>query len=74
MAAGREAISFPVGGIGSGVMHMDAAGVCSYVTSKVTVFSDETHLYHDAFYDSNIPRWFSDCISSQVVLIRTVTA
>ncbi|MCD6352419.1 MAG: glucosylceramidase [Armatimonadetes bacterium] len=32
-----------------------------------------TRLYHDSFYESNLPHWLLDRISSQVVVLRSTT-
>lgn len=51
----------------------DALGVARDVTARLTELTRLTRLYHDTFYESNLPRWLLDRISSQVAILNSQT-
>ncbi len=62
---------------GSGNMYQNwyssALDVAQDVKTRLTELSQQTDIYHDSFYSSNLPRWILDRISSQVSIMRTQT-
>jgi uncharacterized protein (DUF608 family) len=52
----------------------DAAAVAQYVAANLARLTHETRLLRASFYDSNLPYWLLDCISSQVSTLRSPTA
>ncbi len=51
----------------------DARDVAQYVRDHYAELMQKTRSYHDSFYDSNLPRWLLDRISSQVAVLRSRT-
>lgn len=51
----------------------DAAHVAAYLLDNVDELEGGTRLYHRTFYESNLPRWLLDRISSQVAVLRSRT-
>jgi len=51
----------------------DALGVARDVTGRLGELTRLTRLYHDSLYDSNLPRWLLDRISSQVAILHSQT-
>lgn len=50
-----------------------AADVDAYVTRNLADLERRTQLYHDTFYDSNIPRYVLDRLTSTTALLHTPT-
>ncbi len=51
----------------------DSYEVAGYVQAQFQRLYDQTELFRATFYDSTLPYWFLDCISSQISTIRTQT-
>ncbi|HPP73594.1 MAG TPA: GH116 family glycosyl-hydrolase [Armatimonadota bacterium] len=51
----------------------NAREVVDYVIYNFDRLVDETLLFRSTFYDSTLPYWFLDCISSQISTIRSPT-
>ena len=51
----------------------NALGVTRYMVSRLSELTRSTRLYHDTLYDSNLPYWLLDRLSSQVDPIRSQT-
>ena len=51
----------------------DAMDVAEYVTANMERLVKETRLFRDTFYDSSLPYWLLDCITSQISIIRSPT-
>jgi len=47
--------------------------VAEYVRDNFGRLDRETHLYRDTFYDSTLPYWLLDCVTSQTSTIRSPT-
>ena len=50
-----------------------ALDVARYVRTNLADLTTKTRLYHQALYDSNLPRWLLDRIGSQVAVLRSMT-
>lgn len=46
--------------------------VAAYVGENFQDLRNETLLYHDTLYETNLPYWMLDCLSSQSCIFRTV--
>ena len=51
----------------------DALGAARELEKTLPELSRRTHLYHDTLYESNLPYWLLDRISSQVAVLRSRT-
>lgn len=51
----------------------NASEVLDYVVTNFNRLAGETHLFRKTFYDSTLPYWFLDCVSSQISTIRSPT-
>jgi non-lysosomal glucosylceramidase len=51
----------------------DATGVADYVAANLDRLSAQTRLFHDTFYDSTLPYWLLDCVSSQISTLAVPT-
>ena len=51
----------------------DSTQVASYVKDNLKNLTDQTRLYHDTFYASNLPHWLLDRISSQTAILSSKT-
>lgn len=51
----------------------DAAAVAREVAARLPELAAGTRLYHDTLYQSNLPRWLIDRLSSQVAILRSQT-
>ena len=51
----------------------NALEVVEYITANLDRLANETRLFRKTFYDSTLPYWFLDAVSSQVSTIRTLT-
>lgn len=51
----------------------DASAVAAYACDNYPRLRDETQLFHDTFYASNLPYWLLDCVSSQMSTIASPT-
>ena len=47
--------------------------VAKYVKDNLNELTDQTRLYHDTFYNSNLPHWLLDRISSQAAILKSKT-
>lgn len=47
--------------------------VARYVKDNLKDLTDQSRLYHDTFYRSNLPHWLLDRISSQVAILSSKT-
>jgi len=47
--------------------------VAEYVRDNFDRLVAETRLFHDTFYDSTLPYWLLDCVTSQISIIRSPT-
>jgi len=47
--------------------------VARYVVTRLRELTEQTRLYHDSFYASNLPYWLLDRISSQVAILSSQT-
>ncbi len=47
--------------------------VAEYVRDNLERLDSETHLYRDTFYNSTLPYWLLDCVTSQTSTIRSPT-
>jgi len=47
--------------------------VARYVVAHLSDLTEQTRLYHDSFYASNLPYWLLDRISSQVAILSSQT-
>lgn len=56
-----------------GAQFADALAVAKYAGANYERLSAQTHLFHDTFYDSNLPYWFTDCVSSQISTLCSQT-
>jgi len=50
-----------------------SVAVAEYVLENLPRLVAETRLFHDAFYDSTLPYWLLDCVTSQASIIRSPT-
>jgi len=50
-----------------------ALDVARYVRANLADLTATTRLYHRTLYDSNLPRWLLDRVSSQVAVLRSMT-
>ena len=50
-----------------------ALEAAEYVVANLERLTRETRLFRDTFYDSTLPYWFLDCVSSQVSTLRSQT-
>ncbi|HUT34717.1 MAG TPA: GH116 family glycosyl-hydrolase [Planctomycetota bacterium] len=74
---------FPVGRHGGGAWGGEgnmyenwwpnAGAVADDVAARLDELSKLTRLYHDTLYETNLPRWLLDRLSSQLVVIRCQT-
>ena len=55
------------------VWFKDAAAVAEYVRRELPRLTQETRLFHDTFYQSTLPYWLLDCVSSQISTVRCPT-
>jgi uncharacterized protein (DUF608 family) len=51
----------------------DSMAVAGYVKDNLKRLSQESRLYHDTFYSSNLPHWLLDRISSQSAILSSKT-
>ncbi len=51
----------------------NALDVADYLVANINRLSNQTMLYHDSLYQSNLPHWLLDRISSQIVVLRSKT-
>ncbi len=51
----------------------DSLDVVSYLSEKLDRLTSLTRAYHDALYETNLPHWMLDRISSQVACLRSQT-
>ena len=51
----------------------DAPGAAGYVVENLERLTGETRRFRDAFYDSTLPYWLLDCVSSQISTLRSQT-
>ena len=51
----------------------DSLDVAGYLQENLNRLTNQTRAYHDAFYETNLPRWFLDRISSQVACLKSQT-
>ncbi|MFQ6132504.1 MAG: GH116 family glycosyl-hydrolase [Armatimonadota bacterium] len=51
----------------------DALAVAREVVARLDELTARTRLYHDTLYESNLPHWLLDRISSQVAVLRSQT-
>ncbi|MBN1845889.1 MAG: hypothetical protein JW810_09415, partial [Sedimentisphaerales bacterium] len=51
----------------------DAAAVAHYILDNRQKLSDQTHLWHDTYYDSTLPYWLLDRLHSTVANLATGT-
>jgi len=51
----------------------DALAVARHVQENLAELTRQTRLYHDSLYQSNLPCWLLDRISSQVAILRSQT-
>lgn len=51
----------------------DALQVSRYVTAKFNHLSEQTHLYNETLYATNLPYWLVDRISSQMAILSSMT-
>jgi uncharacterized protein (DUF608 family) len=51
----------------------DAGQVLDYVVHNFEKLAGETRLFRKTFYDSTLPYWLLDCVSSQISTIRSTT-
>jgi uncharacterized protein (DUF608 family) len=51
----------------------DALEAANYLGDNFDRLSGQTRLYHDTLYDTTLPRWVMDLVSSQSSIIRTQT-
>jgi len=51
----------------------DSIQVARYVKDNLNDLTDQSRLYHDTFYSSNLPHWLLDRISSQVAILSSKT-
>jgi uncharacterized protein (DUF608 family) len=51
----------------------DVLGAVDYIMENLDRLSSETRLFREIFFDSPLPYWFLDCVSSQVSTIRSPT-
>jgi non-lysosomal glucosylceramidase len=62
---------------GSGNMYAnwwpDALAVARHLEQNLDELTRRTRLYHDSLYESNLPYWLLDRISSQVAVLRSQT-
>ncbi|TKG95579.1 hypothetical protein EYV94_09070 [Puteibacter caeruleilacunae] len=47
--------------------------LCEYVVENHAELSDETQKFHDTFYNTNIPYWLANRLSSQLVIMQSRT-
>jgi non-lysosomal glucosylceramidase len=50
-----------------------AEGVARYAAANFSRLRKETLAFHDTFYDSNLPYWLVDCVSSQISTLTSQT-
>ena len=62
---------------GSGNMYANwwpnALGVARYVKENLPELTRKTRLYHDTLFDSNLPCWMLERLSSQIAILRSPT-
>ena len=51
----------------------DALSVARDVTKRLKSLTEQTRLFHDTFYQTNLPYWLLDRISSQVAILSSMT-
>jgi len=51
----------------------DSLGVAGYLRENLNRLTHQTRAYHDAFYETNLPYWLLDRISSQVACLKSQT-
>jgi uncharacterized protein (DUF608 family) len=51
----------------------DSLGVARYVRANFNRLESQTWAYHDAFYETNLPYWLLDRISSQAACLKSQT-
>jgi non-lysosomal glucosylceramidase len=51
----------------------DALGLAEYVRDNLHRLTSETRLFRDTFYDSTLPYWLLDAVSSQASIVRSPT-
>ena len=51
----------------------DALEVAEYLHEHYPRLAEQTRLYHDTFYKTNLPHWLLDRITSQMAVLRTKT-
>ena len=51
----------------------DALAAARYAVGNLDRLTAETRLFRDTFYDSTLPYWLLDCVSSQVSTLRSQT-
>jgi len=49
-----------------------AAAADEYVRAEFDRLRDTTRLFHDTLYETNLPYWMIDCLSSQSCIFRTI--
>ncbi|HUT23417.1 MAG TPA: GH116 family glycosyl-hydrolase [Sumerlaeia bacterium] len=47
--------------------------VAQYLEGNLDELTAQTRLYHDTFYETNLPRWLLDRVSSQVAVLHSKT-
>jgi len=50
-----------------------AQEAAEYVVANLPRLTADTRLFRDTFYDSNLPYWLLDCVSSQISTLRSQT-
>lgn len=45
--------------------------VVDYLAGNLDRLAAETHLFHDTFYDSTLPRYYLDCVTANIATIRS---
>jgi len=51
----------------------DALDVAKYLLANLPKIEHDTRLYHDLFYQTNLPWWLKDRITSQTAILRSKT-
>jgi len=52
---------------------LDSLDVAGYLQENLNRITNQTRAYHDAFYETNLPYWLLDRISSQTACLRSQT-